>query len=227
LEAFSERYKAAAWDARGYGDSEDDEGPRRFSDFVSDVIRVLDFLEEEKAHLVGLSMGGRIAREVALRHPQRLLSLTLANTSPGFDALSPEQVRRFVEERRNRTPESMRALLGSKADPAAYPALLRAFQSLHRDSYLKTLEASVAQDRAAPVERIRVPTLVITGTEDRVYPAPIAQDMARRIPGAKLVSLEGCGHLSNLEQPARFNAALLEFLDGNALPRAGDPPRGR
>jgi 3-oxoadipate enol-lactonase len=85
----------------------------------------------------------------------------------------------------------------------------------------------VAQDRAAPVEQIRVPTLVITGTEDRVYPAPIAQDMARRIPGAKLVSLEGCGHLSNLEQPARFNAALLEFLDGNALPRAGDPPRGR
>ena len=194
---------------------------------MSDVIRVLDFFEEEKAHLVGLSMGGRIAREVALRHPERLLSLTLANTSPGFDALSPEQVRRFVEERRNRTPESMKALLGSRADPGAYEALLKSFHALRKPSYLKTLEASVAQDRAAPVEQIRVPTLVITGTEDRVYPAPIAQDMARRIPGAKLVSLEGCGHLSNLEQPGRFNAALLEFLGGNALPRAGNPPRGR
>jgi 3-oxoadipate enol-lactonase len=184
----------------------------QFSDFVTDVIRVLDFFEVEKAHLVGLSMGGRIARDVALRHPGRLLSLTLANTSPGFAALSPEQVRRFAEERRNRTPESMKALLGSRADAAAYEALLKSFHALHRESYLKTLEASVSQDRAAPVENIRVRTLVITGTEDRVYPAPIAQDMARRIPGAKLVELEGCGHLSNLEQPERFNRVLMEFL---------------
>ena len=180
---------------------------------MSDVIRVFDRLEARKAHLVGLSMGGRIAREVALRHPDRLLSLTLANTSPGFDALSPEQVRKFVEERRNRTPESMKALLGSRADPGAYEALLRSFKALHRESYLKTLQASVAQDRAAPVENIRVRTLVITGTEDRVYPTPIAQDMARRIPGAQLAALEGCGHLSNLEQPERFNRLLMEFLE--------------
>jgi len=212
IEFLSSKYKAAAWDARGYGDSDDYEGPLQFSDFVADALRVLDFFKTEKAHLVGLSMGGRIAREVALRHPGRLLSLTLANTSPGFDALSPEQVRRFLEERRNRTPESMKALLGSQTDPAAYDALLKSFQALHRESYLKTLEASVSQDRAAPVENIRVRTLVITGTEDRVYPAPIAQDMARRIPGAQLVELEGCGHLSNLEQPERFNRVLMEFL---------------
>jgi 3-oxoadipate enol-lactonase len=185
----------------------------RFSDFVDDVLRVLDFFGEERAHLVGLSMGGRIAREAALRRPERLLSLTLANTSPGFDALSPEQVRRFAEERRNRTPESMKALLGSRADPGAYEALLTAFQALRKPSYLKTLEASVAQDRAAPVEQIRVPTLVITGTEDPVYPTPIAQNMARRISGAKLVALEGCGHLSNLEQPEHFNRVLMEFLN--------------
>src|SRR5687767_15938476 len=143
-------FRAAAWDARGYGDSDDYDGPLRFSDFVSDVIRVFDYFEARKAHLVGLSMGGRIAREVGLRHPDRLLSLTLANTSPGFDALSPEQVRQFVEERSNRTPQSMKALLGSRADPGAYEALLRSFKALHRASYFKTLEASVAQDRAAP-----------------------------------------------------------------------------
>jgi 3-oxoadipate enol-lactonase len=213
VEYLKSSFRAAAWDARGYGDSDDYEGSLQFQDFVSDVIRVLDHFQAPKAHLVGLSMGGRIAREVALRHPGRLLSLTLANTSPGFDALSPEQVRRFVEERRNRTPESMKALLGSQADPAAYDALLESFGALHRESYLKTLEASVSQDRAAPVENIRVRTLVVTGTEDRVYPAPIAQDMARRIPGARLVELEGCGHLSNLEQPERFNRLLMEFLN--------------
>lgn len=199
-------------DVRGYGDSDDYEGPLQFRDLVDDVVRVLDFMKAEKAHLVGLSMGGRIAREVALRHPDRLLSLTLANTSPGFDALSPEQARKFVEERRNRTPESMKALLGSKADAGAYEALLKSFHAMRKASYLKTLEASVSQDRAAPVENIRVRTLVVTGTEDRVYPAPIAQDMARRIPGARLVELEGCGHLSNLEQPGRFNRVLMEFL---------------
>ena len=212
LKALSGKFKAVAWDARGYGDSDDYAGPLQFSDFVSDVIRVLDHFEAPKAHLVGLSMGGRIAREVALRHPDRLLSLTLANTSPGFDALSPDQVRKFVEERRNRTPESMKALLGSKAGEDAYPALLESFQAMRKASYLKTLEASVSQDRAAPVENIRVRTLVVTGDEDKVYPAPIAQDMARRIPGARLVELEGCGHLSNLEQPERFNRVLMEFL---------------
>ena len=91
-------FKAAAWDARGYGDSEDYDGPLQFDDFSSDLLRVLDFLGERKAHLVGLSMGGRIARNFALKHPQRVRTLTLANTSPGFDALTPEEVLKFVDE---------------------------------------------------------------------------------------------------------------------------------
>lgn len=226
LEFFSRRFQAAAWDARGYGDSQDYEAPLEFSAFVSDVLRVLDFLKAQKAHLVGLSMGGRIAREVALRYPERLESLTLANTGPGFDALSPEAVRRFVEERKNRTAESMKGLLGSKADPRAHEALVRGFQALRKPSYLKTLEASVAQDRAAPIEDIAVPTLVVTGSEDKVYPPAIAHEMARRIPRAKLVEFEGCGHLSNLEQPERFNAAVLAFLE-SGFPSAAHPPRAR
>jgi pimeloyl-ACP methyl ester carboxylesterase len=61
-----------------------------------------------------------------------------------------------------------------------------------------------------------VPTLVITGDEDRVYPLELTRRMAQRIPGAELVVLEGCGHLSNLEQPEQFNAALLDFLTRNS-----------
>jgi 3-oxoadipate enol-lactonase len=216
LAFFSRAYKAAAWDARGYGDSDDYEGPLEFAAFSRDMLRLLDFFKAQKAHLVGLSMGGRIARDFALRHPERVATLTLANTHPGFNALSEDEVRRFVEERRNRTPESMRALLGSGARPEAYEAMLASFKALRKDSYLKTLEASVAQDRAAPVERIRAPTLVITGSEDRVYPPALARGMAQRIPGAQIVELERCGHLSNLEQPERFNAALSQFLSGGA-----------
>jgi 3-oxoadipate enol-lactonase len=205
-------FRAAAWDARGYGESEDYEGALRFDDFASDVLRTLNFLGEPRAHLVGLSMGGRIARNFALSYPERVRTLTLANTSPGFDALSPQEVLRFVEERKNRTPESMSRLLGSAARTGAHEALLAGFHALHNDSYRKTLEASVAQDRNAPLEKLQVPTLVITGDEDRVYPLELARHMARRIPGAKLAVLEACGHLSNLEQPERFNEVLLAFL---------------
>ena len=212
LEAFSGHYTAAAWDARGYGDSDDYEGPLEFSAFTRDVVRVIDHFRQPKAHLVGLSMGGRIARNVALAHPERVASLTLANSSPGFDALSPDEVRRFVAERKARTPDSLKNLLGSKAEPGAYEALLTGFSALRQESYLKTLEASVAQDRAAPLEDIRAPTLVVTGSQDRVYPPALARDMAGRIPGARLVEIEGAGHLTNLEQPARFNQAVLEFL---------------
>lgn len=216
LHFFAERFRAAAWDARGYGDSDDYGEPLHFDDFAADLLRVLDHLQEEKAHVAGLSMGGRIARSFALKHPERVRTLTLANTSPGFDALTPEEVLKFVEERKERSPESMRRLLGSRARPGAYQALLGSFKALRNESYLKTLEASVAEDRDAPLEKLSMPTLVITGDEDRVYPLALTQRMAQRIPGAELVVLEGCGHLSNLEQPERFNAALLDFLTRNS-----------
>jgi 3-oxoadipate enol-lactonase len=213
IEFFSSRgYKAAAWDARGYGDSDDYEGALQFETFTGDVLRVAEHFKSEKLHLVGLSMGGRIARNVALRYPERLHSLTLISSTPGFDALSPERVKRFISERQSATPQSLRRLLGSGPNYAAYQELLDSVSRIHQASYQKTLEASVAQDRAAPIEQIRVPTLVIAGEEDTVYPPELAREMARRIPGAELVTFERTGHLANLEQPERFNKAVLDFL---------------
>ena len=214
LPIFASRFKAAAWDARGYGDSDDYEGSLKFEDFSSDVLRVLDHFKQHKAHLVGLSMGGRIARNFALRYPERVARLVLANTTPGFDALSPEEVKKFVAERKNRTPESMKALISRHARPGAYEDLLASFKALRQPSYLKTLEASVTQDRAAPIEKIRAPTLVITSDEDKVYPPSIARGMVKRIPGARLAIISGAGHLSNLEQPRQFNEVVLRFLSG-------------
>jgi 3-oxoadipate enol-lactonase len=212
VELFAQRFQAAAWDARGYGDSDDYEGPLQFEHFTGDVLRVAEHFKAAKLHLVGLSMGGRIARNVALRYPERLHSLTLISSTPGFDALSAEGVKRFVTERRSRTPQTLSRLIGSRASRAAYEELLDSVSRIHEGSYQKTLEASVAQDRAAPIERISVPTLVIAGEEDTVYPPELAREMARRIPGAELLMLEGTGHLANLEQPERFNKAVLDFL---------------
>jgi 3-oxoadipate enol-lactonase len=175
-------------------------------------MRVAEHFKADKLHLVGLSMGGRIARNVALWAPERVKSLVLVSTNPGFDAMTPESVRRFVTERRNATPQSLRRLLGSKPNHAAYQELLDSVARIHEASYQKTLEASVAQDRAAPMERISVPTLVIAGEEDTVYPPELARAMAKRIPGAELIMFERTGHLANLEQPERFNKAVLDFL---------------
>lgn len=206
-------FKAAAWDARGYADSDDYGGPLDFREhFVADVLRVADHFGAGKLHLVGLSMGGRIARNVALHSPQRLYSLTLVSASPGFNALSAEGVRRFVAERQNRTPDSIRRLLGSEPRAGAYEELLESIGMIREASYRKTLEASVAQDRDAPIENIRVPACIIAGEEDSVYPPEIARAMAQRIPGAELVMMPGAGHLPNLEQPERFNEILLAFL---------------
>jgi 3-oxoadipate enol-lactonase len=222
LAFFASRYRAAAWDARGYGDSDDYEGPLEFSTFSTDLVRVFDHLGAGTAHVVGLSMGGRIARDFALRHPQRVRSLTLANTSPGFGALSPEQVKAFLDARRGPllagktpaelAPELARKIAGPQAPRATLDALVASLSRLHKDSYLKTLEASVTQDRAAPVERLSVPTLVITSEHDTLYAPSVARAMAARIPGAKLVEIPSAGHVSNLEQPERFNAALSVFL---------------
>lgn len=212
VEFFSQRFRAAAWDARGYGDSEDYDGPLEFSVFSADLLRLLDHFGAQKMHLVGLSMGGRIARNFALAHPHRLQSLTLANTSPGFGALPPEKRREFVEQRRNLDPQAQaRRLLGAGAPAEAFDRLVAGLRAVHRESYLKTVEASVAQDLAAPVEKLRVPTLVIVGLRDALYPPDIGRAMAGRIPHARLAELD-CGHLSNLEAPARFNALVLEFL---------------
>ena len=212
MQFFSTRFKAAAWDARGYGDSEDYEGAVQFDHFTGDVLRVAEYFKAKKFHLVGLSMGGRIARNVALRAPERVHSLVLISTNAGFDALSMEAVKRFVTERRNATPQSLRRLLGSKPNHAAYTELLDSVARIHEASYQKTLEASVAQDRAAPLEKISVPTLVMAGEEDTVYPPELAREMAKRIPGAELVMFERTGHLANLEEPERFNKVVFDFL---------------
>ena len=218
IEALSRKgFKAAAWDARGYGESEDYAGALNFRDhFVGDVLRVAEHFGAKKLHLVGLSMGGRIARNVGIYHSDRLLSLTVVNANPGFNSMSADDVRRFVTERKTRTPDSIRKLLGPSPRKGAYEELVQSIDLIREESYRKTLEASVAQDRDAPIENIRVPTLIVAGEKDQVYPPELARGMASRIPGAELATMKGAGHLANLEQPDEFNRILLDFLKRNS-----------
>jgi 3-oxoadipate enol-lactonase len=222
LAAFAGEFTACAWDARGYGDSDDYEGPLAFADLGADLGRVLDALGAERAHLVGLSLGGRIARDYCLRRPERVATLVLCNTLAGFDDLPPEGVDAFLRARREpleagRTlgdlaPALARGIVGPSAVPGAYDRLVASLAAVRPHVYLKTLEASVREDRGAPVERIASPTLVVISDEDAVYPPATSERLAGRIPGARLAVIQGAGHVSNLDQPERFNAAVLAFL---------------
>ena len=224
LAFFAQRgFTCIAPDFRGYGGSDDYEGALDFiRDFSDDVLRTLDHCGIAKAHIVGLSMGGRVARWFWQQHPARVLSLTLANTQPGFDALGVEATENFVSARlgplmaghdpADIATDLARGLIGPVAAPGAYDRVVASMRALHRTSYMKTVRASVEQDRGFVLDAINVPTLVIAGSEDQLYPPTLAASMAGRIDGSMLKVIAGAGHLSNVEAPAAFNRVLLDFL---------------
>lgn len=236
LEACASRFTAVSLDLRGYGGSADYIGELDFkADFSNDILRVLEYFRVKRAHLVGLSMGSRVARWTAVLHPGRIASLVLANTSPGFDHMSPSEGETFVSERSASLQEpgytverfaakQIDAMLGSSPDPQAAGKALAGMTKLRTETYLKTLRASTAQDRGCRIEEITCPTLIVAGSEDRVYPPRLGEAMRSRIPDAEMRLIPGAGHLSNLEQPMAFNQLLLDFLQRQpALPEAVPP----
>jgi len=234
LDAFAPHFTAAAWDARGFGASDDYAGPLAFADFSADLLRVLDHFGAAKALLVGLSMGGRIALDFYGRRPERVAALVLADTSVARRGPRKEEeiaawleVRRrpLVEEGkepRDIAPDIARTLVDPDTAPAAFAHMVACIGALRKGSYLKTLEAVTRYDGFPPFERVDVPTLVLTGECDRIAPPELARATAAAIPGARLVVLPRAGHMSNLEDPQGFNAAVLPFLLEHAA-RVGTP----
>jgi len=226
LTALGDRFCAVAWDARGYGDSDDPPPPLRFGQFADDVARLLDHLGAERAHVVGLSMGGMIAQDVAARHPDRLATLALVDTSSGFGA-APESARReFLAQRlepldagltpADLAPRLVGALVHPDAPEAVRAQVAASLGKLRTEPYRQALHAIVTTDFRDALGAVAVPTLVLVGEQDVVTPPGASRDLAVRIPGAELVTIPGAGHLSNLDQPAAFDRALGGFLDRHA-----------
>jgi 3-oxoadipate enol-lactonase len=222
IPALAAGFRVVAWDARGYGDSGDVPGRRRFDDFAADLSVVLDHFGAQRAHLVGLSMGGRIALRFRALHPYRVASLVLADTHLGFGALSDRERAAFLSTRRDpllagQTPADIapglaRRLVGDPANGALIAEVVASLAALRADAYLRTIAASVDDDLDPATEGVGVPTLVVVGARDRVTPPALARELAGRIDGAELAILEGAGHLSNMEAPDAFNRAVLAFL---------------
>ena len=225
--ALADRFATIAWDARGYGFSDDYEGDLSFESFADDLIRLLDTLGLERAHLVGLSMGARILMDFQARYPGRAATLTLCDCHFGFQtALSPEKRAEFIRLRQqplregksfaDLAPALIDSLVGPNCGEAARTDLLESILALRVDSYLKTIAASTNFDRGNDLSDFALPVNLIYGEHDRLTPPSIGEDIAARISGAVLRILPDAGHLSNLEQPEAFNAAMETFLDVHA-----------
>ncbi len=221
--ALRDRYRVIRYDTRGHGGSSAPEGPYTLDLLADDAIALMDALKLDKAHWVGLSMGGMIGQTLALKAPERLRSLTLADTSSGYP---PEAVAGWAERIANARANGMAAGVDATIDRwfspgfvAASPAVVDPVRAMIRATPVEGYcgcGAAIAKLNVTPrLGDIATPTLIICGEDDPGTPVAMSEIMRDGIPGAELVILPIARHLSNLEDPTGFNAALARFLDAH------------
>ena len=222
-------FHAVAWDMPGYGHSSIID-PYTFETLADECIELIDVLDPERLVLVGHSMGGMVAQEVAARAsssmPGRIAALVLAGTTAAFGKPDGAWQRRFVDERlapldAGQTMAQMAAQLVAQmvapdAAEAARAEAVAVMSLVPPQSYRAALQALMGFDRRADLAALAVPVLLIAGDHDRNAPPAVMQGMAERIPNARYVCLDRCGHLMPFERPAAFNDALIGFLRGLA-----------
>jgi len=218
------RFRVIRPDLRGHGLSEVVPGDHSMSDFAADQLALLDALGINTAHVVGLSIGGRIAQALAAKHPDRVASLLLLDTALEFPPLDLWQGR--IDTVRAEGTQALAAAIMPRwvVDPEAASSrgLLRMLLATSGEGYAGAA-AALRDARARDVAgRVRVPTTIVVGSRDPASPPAAAQELARSIPGAVVQEIEGASHIPTLEFPAETTAALLAHLDAQWAPPA-DP----
>jgi pimeloyl-ACP methyl ester carboxylesterase len=215
----AQRYRVVFFDNRGIGESDTPAGPYTAREMADDALQVLDEAGIERAHVLGASLGGMIAQELAAAAPHRVRKLVLCCTTPGGKAtvpmpavtvqlfaeagsLAPEvALRRFVENAlapgapATLVDELYRRRLASPPDPVGWPA-----------------QAAAGMGFAGVGGAIEAPTLIVTGTEDNVVDQRNADVLAEQMPGARVERIPGTGHLFFWEQPDALVRIVTEFL---------------
>jgi len=219
LAGLADEFTVVAWDEPGAGRSSDVPPGFRLADYADCLAALVEALGLGPAHVAGLSWGGTVVLELYRRHPGIVTTLILADTYAGWKGSLPEpELRRRVA--------AVQAMLAAPAEafdptvpglfagdpPAEVVQLLERIATAVRPATLRAQLPLMAEaDQRDVLPRIAVPTLLIWGELDVRSPLRVARQFQQAIPHAELVVIPACGHVSNLEQPGRFNAAVRAF----------------
>lgn len=217
--------RCVRYDHRGTGRSARWDRPVSMRRLADDAARVLDAAGLDSAHVVGLSMGGFVALELALRHPERVRSLILVGTAgSGVPVPSPHWLRggaalarvagASLRSRRLAPEAAIFSRTFVRSDPRRARTLARPFtERPMRPATIAAQTLAVAGfDRTRALREIRAPTLVAHGTEDAMVSPHAARSLAQRLPEAELRLFPGAGHAVPMEQPEAFGAVALAFV---------------
>ncbi|MDP6874109.1 MAG: 3-oxoadipate enol-lactonase [Alphaproteobacteria bacterium] len=221
LPKLAEKYRVLCYDTRGHGGTAAPEGAYSLDQLGDDALALMDGLEMHQVHWVGLSMGGMIGQNLALRQNGRFKSLSLCDTSSQIPA-----------EGRATWNERITAVTAGGMAPLAEPTMERWFTAPYMASKPSSVDAIREQFLATPpagfigcchalkvldyldqLDAIDLPTLIIVGADDMGTPVSASEAMRERIPNSQLVVLDDAAHLSNIEQAEGFTNALLGFLN--------------
>ena len=228
LPAFKKHFKVVIFDPRSIGRSERPRETYSFRSLADDVVGLMDHMGIGKAHILGQSLGGLVAQEVAIDYPDRVLRLVLvSSTVAGEDAnpTNPALMKELgytegtteVDFSKLDARKTMNTVIGMSFNRALYrrsmQLLTRFFVKSEMFAGLSDqLRAIVGHNTIDRLHLIKAPTLVITGAEDRIVFPQASEVLAAKIANAKLVMVKGGSHGFNLEMTPRFNREVLEFL---------------
>jgi 3-oxoadipate enol-lactonase len=226
LPLLEKEYEVITIDNRGAGKTEHPGLPFTMKDLADDASGLLNGLEIKKAHILGASMGGNVAQELTLRHPEQVATLTLMSTymrRPERSSVGIDAMINTVKE--GSSIETFLTMMQAWClTNAAFRGRENVAQNDKRGARERDLDLvdGFARQKAAldnfdsreRVSAIKAPTLVVHGNEDIMVPPRFGEELASRIGGARLVLLDGCGHMI---APDRYSPVLLEFLRKNRI----------
>ncbi|MEP6920391.1 MAG: alpha/beta fold hydrolase [bacterium] len=222
VEELKQHHRVIVPDLRGHGESAVTHTPATMQNMAAEVASLLETLNISRATIAGLSMGGYVALAFYRLFPLRVRSLVLADTRAQADSDEAKQTREQQAEKALR--EGMEGIadgllpkLLAPETVTRHPEIVKRLRQMMAETDPEGAAAALRgmaqrQDQTAFLSRIIAPTLILVGKEDAITPVADAELMHREIGGSRLSVIEGAGHISNLEQPEEFNAALVKFL---------------
>lgn len=220
LTAIESYFRVLRYDTRGHGQSEAPGGKYTLELLADDVIGLLNELEIEKIHWVGISMGGMIGQCLALQHPEKIISLSLCDTA----AIMPPETQPVWQERIDTARDKgLPALAQStmerwftpdyhKQNPPAVDRIRKQFEATPVNGFIGCSEAIRRLDYVDQLSRINLSTLIMVGKDDPGTPVEASKEIHDRIAGSRMIVIPKAAHLSNIEQADFFNDNLIGFL---------------